>query len=89
MIAEFFLPKNSEKGTFLIADEKRADFIQNFCIFGAEMNILTSFQLDLWTIDHKKPLEPQGIGVVLLLRYIFQKKKHFSERYLFLDIFYY
>lgn len=73
----------------MIADEKRADFIQNFCIFGVEMNILTSFQLDLWAIDRKKPLEPQGLGVVLLLRYIFQKKKHFSERYLFLDIFYY
>lgn len=81
MIAEFFLPKNSEKGTFLIADEKRADFIQNFCIFGAEMNILTSFQFNSWTIDRKKPLEPQGLGVVLLLRYIFQKKKHFSERH--------
>ena len=40
-------------------------------------------------IDHKKPLEPQGLGVVLLLRDFFQKKKHFSERYLFLDIFYY
>ena len=81
MIAEFFLPKNSEKGTFLIADEKRADFIQNFCIFDAEMSILTSFQFDLWTIDHEKPLEPQGIGVVLLLIDFFQKKKHFSERY--------
>ena len=89
MIVGFFLPKNSEKGTFLIADEKRADFIQNFCIFGVETSILSSFQFDLWTIDHEKPLEPQGIGVVLLLRYIFQKKNDFSERYLFLDIFYY
>ena len=58
---------------------KRADFIQKSCIFGAEKKILRSFQLDLWTIDHKKPLEPQGIGVVLLLRYIFQKKINFSE----------
>jgi hypothetical protein len=66
----------------LIADEKRADFIQNFCIFGVETDILTSFQLDLWTIDHNKPLEPQGLGVVLLLRDFFQKKKHFSERYM-------
>ena len=82
MIVEIYLPKNSEKGTFLIADEKRADFIQNFCIFDAEMNILTLFQLNLWTIDHKKTLEPQGIGVVLLFRYFFQKKKHFSERYM-------
>lgn len=80
-IVGFFLPKNSEKGTFLIFDEKRADFIQNFCIFGAERDILTSFQFNLWTIDHEKPLEPQGIGVVLLLRYFFQKKKHFSERH--------
>ena len=70
------------KRDFLIADEKRADFIQNFCIFGVETSILSSFQFDLWTIDHEKPLEPQGIGVVLLLRYIFQKKKHFSERYM-------
>lgn len=73
----------------MIADEKRANFIQNFCIFGADTSILRSFQLDLWTIDHEKPLEPQGIGVVLLLRDFFQKKKHFSERYLFLDVFYY
>lgn len=64
----------------MIADEKRADFIQNFCIFGVEMNILTSFQLDLWTIDRKKPLEPQGLGVIFLLRYNFQKKNDFSER---------
>lgn len=81
MIVQIYLPKNSPEGTFLIADEKRADFIQNFCIFGAETSILTSFQFDLWTIDHEKPLEPQGLGVVLLLRYFFQKKKHFSERY--------
>ena len=64
----------------MVADEKRADFIQKFCIFGADTSILTSFQLDLWTIDHKKPLEPQGIGVILLLRYVFQKKNDFSER---------
>lgn len=73
----------------MVADEKRADFIQKFCIFGADTSILTSFQLNSWTVDHKKPLEPQGLGVVLLLRYNFQKKKHFSEKYLFLDIFYY
>lgn len=86
-IVGFFLPKNSEKGTFLIFDEKRADFIQNFCIFGAETSILTSFQFNLWTIDHEKPLEPQGIGVVLLLIDFFQKKKHFSERSYFLMFF--
>ena len=66
----------------MIADEKRADFIQNFCIFGADTDILTSFQLDLWTIDHEKTLERQGFRVFLILRYIFQKKKHFSERYM-------
>lgn len=80
-IVGFFLPKNSEEGTFLIADEKRADFIQNFCIFDAETSILTSFQFDLWTIDHEKPLEPQGLGVVFLLRDFFQKKNDFSERH--------
>jgi len=77
-----------KKGLFYLVSKKDY-FIQNFCIFDAETSILRSFQFDLWTIDHEKPLEPQGIGVVLLLRYFFQKKKHFSERYLFLDIFYY
>lgn len=69
-----------KKGLFYLAPKKDY-FIQNFCIFGAETSILTSFQFDLWTIDHKKHLEPQGIGVIFLLRYNFQKKKHFSERY--------
>lgn len=77
-----------KKGLFYLVSKKDY-FIQNFCIFDAVTRILRSFQFDLWTIDHKKPLEPQGIGVVLLLRDFFQKKKHFSERYLFLDIFYY
>lgn len=69
-----------KKGLFYLVSKKDY-FIQNFCIFDAETRILTSFQLDLWTIDHEKPLEPQGIGVVLLLRDFFQKKKHFSERH--------
>ena len=69
-----------KKGLFYLVSKKDY-FIQNFCIFDAETRILRSFQFDLWTIDHEKPLEPQGLGVVLLLRYFFQKKKHFSERY--------
>ena len=60
---------------------KRADFIQKSCIFDAETDILRSFQFDLWTIDHEKNLEPQGIGVVLLLRYFFPKKINFSESF--------
>ena len=77
------------RSIFCIIDFDLRDFIQKLCIFDAETSILTLFRFNLWTIDHKKSLGAQGFVVVLLLRYFFQKKNDFSERYLFLDIFYY
>ena len=69
------------RSIFCIIDFDLRDFIQKLCIFDAETSILTLFRFNLWTTDHKKTLDAQGFVVVLPLKYIFQKKKHFSERY--------